>query len=119
MTENKLFINGNSMTAESIVLTEYPDNNHISSSSPLTSLMERNYFEVRVTKAIFDSKYKPGDLGKDLEHKSLSGELVTFESTHKNNHYIFQCGFFNLKKSKKGKFSFSAMVSGSITVTGI
>lgn len=107
------------MTAENIVLIDNPDKNAISSSRPLTSLMERKYFEVRVTKAVFDSKYKPDDLDKDLEHKSLSGELVTFESTHKNNHYIFECGFFNLKKSKKGKFSFSAMVSGSITVTGI
>jgi hypothetical protein len=118
MDENKMFINGNSMTAENIVLTEFCDNNAISSKSKLASLVDRNYFQLVVTKAEFDSHYKPDDFDKDLVHKFTSGELVTFESTKNNNHYIFQCGFLECKKSKKCKFSFTAIVSGPITVTG-
>jgi Zn/Cd-binding protein ZinT len=103
----KMFINGHSMTAKSIVITEYKDD----------FIRDISYFKVRVTNTRFDSKHNTDDLDKDLEHKFMSGEIVTFESTNRGRHYIFKCAFTNIKKLKKGGVSFTAMVSGLITIT--
>ena len=109
MTGIKMFINGHSMTAKNIVITEYKDN----------YIEDITYFKVRVTNTVFDSNYKFNSLDKDLEHKFMSGEIVNFESTNQGKHYIFKCAFINIKKLKKGGFSFTAMVSGIITITKI
>jgi hypothetical protein len=109
MTSIKMFINGYSMAAKNIVITEYKND----------FIRDLSYFEVRVTNTGFDSKYKSDDLDKELEHKFMSGEIVAFDYTDRGRHYIFKCVFINFKKLKKGGLSFTAMVSGIMTITKI
>mgnify|MGYP000709680774 CR=1 FL=1 len=108
MTSIKMFINGHLMAAKNIVM-EYKGD----------FIRDLSYFEVRVTNTGFDSKYKSDDLDKELEHKFMSGEDVTFDYTARGRHYIFKCVFINLEKLKKGGLSFTVKATGLMTITKI
>ena len=118
MKNNRFFINGHSILASSVVLSEMlPREEKSLSKWVFSPMVEQSYFEITVKKAYLESWFEGYDLCKDLAKKHLEGELVTFESTTKGDHYMTVCGIMELKAHKNGLVSFVATVTGQITIT--
>tara|TARA_R110000764_G_scaffold108688_5_gene194616 strand:+ start:556 stop:924 length:369 start_codon:yes stop_codon:yes gene_type:complete len=115
---NRFFINGHSILASSVVLSELLPHEEMSLSKWVFSpMVDQSYFEITVKKAYLESWFEGHNLSQDLAKKHLEGEFVTFESTTNGDHYMTLCGIMELKAHKNGLVSFVARVSGQITIT--
>jgi hypothetical protein len=118
LKSNRFFINGHSILASSVVLSEVlPREEKSLSKWVFSPMVEQSYFEITVKKAYLESWFEGCDLSQDLAKKHLEGEFVTFESTTKGDYYMALCGIMELKAYKNGFVSFVARVSGELKIT--